>query len=167
LTRTNATAHRRICLRTAEVRTYVATQTGSPNGWFGVQERGRGWSFDFGLGALGWIGTILTTDPRLFDAAQVATILAYLALLAISIHQRIPWPLVAYTTGVVMITLGGSGVITTTRARYLVPAFIVFLPVALGLAQRKNGTVWATLVSAGLVSGWLGGYALVSFPTAI
>ena len=95
------------------------------------------------------------------DAVQVATIFAYLALLAISIHQRIPWPLVAYTAGVIMITLGGSGVITTTRARYLVPAFIVFLPVALGLAQRKNGTVWATLVSAALVSGWLGGYALV------
>ena len=146
---------------------FVATRTGSPDGWFGVQERGWGWSFDFGLGALGWIGTILTTDPRLFDAVQVATILAYLALLAILIHQRLPWPLIAYTAGVITITLGASGVITTTRARYLVPAFIVFLPVALGLAQRKNSTVWATLVSAALVSGWLGGYALVSFPTAI
>ena len=147
--------------------TYVATKTESPNGWFAIQERGWGWSFDFGLGALGWTGTILTTDPRLFDAVQVATILAYLALLVITIHRRIPWPLVAYTAGVIMITLGASGVITTTRARYLVPAFIVFLPVALALAQRKNSTVWATLVSAALVSGWLGGYALVSFPTAV
>jgi len=136
--------------------TYVATRTGSPDGWFGIQERGWGWTFDFGLGALAWIGTTLTTDPRLFDAVQVATVLAYLALLAIIIHREIPWPLVAYTAGVIMITLGASGVITTTRARYLVPAFIVFLPVALGLARRKNSTVWATLVSVALVSSWLG-----------
>ena len=139
---------------------YVALQTGSRDGWFGVQERGWGWSFDFGVGAVEEIGSILTTDPRFFDAVQVGTIFAYLAMLAVSIYQRTPWPLVIYAAGVMALTLGGSGPITTTRARYLIPAFVVFLPIALGLETRRIGTVWAVLVSAALVSAWFGGYAL-------
>jgi hypothetical protein len=146
---------------------YVVTQTGSRDGWFGVQERGWGWSFDFGIGALDEIGSILTTDLRLFDAVQAGTIIACLAMLGVSIHRRIPWPLVVYAAGVVAMTLGVSGVITTTRARYLIPAFIIFLPIAIGLANRKTGTVWVALMAIVLVSAWFGGYALVSFRTAI
>jgi len=146
---------------------YVAVQTGSRDGWFGVQERGWGWTFDFGVGALEEIGSILTTDPRLFDAVQVGTIFMYLTMLAVSVHQRMPWPLVVYAAGVMAMTLAGSGPITTTRARYLIPAFVVFLPAAFGLEKRRIATAWAVLVSAALVSAWFGGYALVSFPTAI
>jgi hypothetical protein len=146
---------------------HVWAQTGSPDGWFGVQERGWGWSFDFGIGALDEIGAILTTDPRLFDAVQVGTILAYLAMLGVSFHQRIPWPLTVYAVGVIAMTLCASGVITTTRARYLIPAFVVLLPVALALSKRRTGTVLIALASAALVSAWFGGYALVFYRAVI
>jgi hypothetical protein len=144
-----------------------AVPVGPRDGWLGIQERGWGWSFDFGIGALAEIGSILTTDPRFFDAVQVGTIFAFLAMLGIGIYQRIPWPLTVYAVGVIVMTLGVSGVITTTRARYLVPAFVVLLPVSLALSKRRTGTVLLTLTSAALVSAWFGGYALVSFPTAI
>jgi hypothetical protein len=46
------------------------------------------------------------------------------------------------------------------KLRLLLPAFVLLLPVASGLARRRPGTAVAVVVAAALASGWFGGYAL-------
>jgi hypothetical protein len=68
--------------------------------------------------------------------------------------------------GLVVMTAGSSGV-TYSKMRLLVPAFTLLLPIAVGLARRRTGTVLAVLAATALLSGWFGGYALTAWPYAI
>jgi hypothetical protein len=53
------------------------------------------------------------------------------------------------------------------KLRVLLPAFVLLLPVAIGLAGRRRATAVAVVVAAALVSAWFGAYALTIWPYAI
>jgi hypothetical protein len=54
----------------------------------------------------------------------------------------------------------GTHGLMNAKLRLLIPAFVLLLPVASGLAVRRPGTAVAAVVAATLASAWFGGYAL-------
>ena len=145
---------------------WVADRTGSLTGWFEVQKAGWGTAFDFGANTWEFVRTVLTTDSSVMETANMIVVVGAIVLCVLAVLRKQPWPLVAYGIGLVVMTAGSSGV-TYSKMRLLVPAFTLLIPVAIGLARRRNGTVLAVLVASALVSGWIGAYALTGWKYAI
>ena len=145
---------------------WVGNRTGSLTGWFEVQKAGWGTAFDFGVNTWQFIRTVLITDSSVMETTNMVVVVGAIVLCVLAVLRKQPWPLVAYGIGLVVMTAGSSGV-TYSKMRLLVPAFTLLIPVAIGLARRRNGTVLAVLVASALVSGWIGAYALTGWKYAI
>ncbi len=145
---------------------FVADRTMDPFGWFALQEAGWDTSFDGGAATGAFVGRVLTSDAPLMEVANVLVLLGAVVLCVVLVARRVPWQLAAYGIGLVVMTVGSSGV-TYSKMRLLVPAFALLLPVAAGLARRRTGTVLAVVATTALLSGWFGGYALTAWPYAI
>jgi hypothetical protein len=149
---------------------YVAFRTGSATGWFALQRRGWDSGFDGGRATAVFTARALADGRSVMEVGTVAILLGAVALFAVSVrrsaHGQLPWPLVVYAGGVLVMDLTSDGLMGS-KARLLVPAFTLLLPVALGLAKRRQGTRVAALVALVLVSAWFGAYALTGWPYAI
>lgn len=135
-------------------------------GWSELQERGWDSKFDGGEAALRFTGQAITHSASVHDLVTVAVLGAAVVLLFIAAAQRIEWPLLVYAFGVLAMDLGSNGLMNS-KARLLLPAFVLLLPIALGLAKRKPGTTMLILGVIALVSGWFGAHALVIWKYAI
>jgi hypothetical protein len=131
-----------------------------------LQEAGWGTKFDGGAGTGEFVGHVLSSDTSLMETANALVVLGAIVLCVVVVVGRTSWPLAAYGIGLVVMTVGSSGV-TYSKMRLLVPAFTLLLPVAAGLAKRRTGTVLAVLAATALLSGWFGGYALTAWRYAI
>src|SRR5690606_17662856 len=114
---------------------WVAARTGAPDGWFRIQRTGWGWYLDGGAATLRYLGGVLTAGERLFDAVTVVGLVGSLVLLGLAIVQRVPWPLVVYGALVVLPVWATAGLMNA-KLRLLVPAFVLLVPIATGLARR-------------------------------
>ena len=54
-----------------------------------------------------------------------------------------------------------------SKARLMVPAFTLLIPVALALAKRRPATIVLTLSALAVASSWFGAYALTAWGYAI
>jgi hypothetical protein len=138
---------------------WVAARTGAPDGWFRIQRTGWGWYLDGGGATVRYVAEVLAQGERVFDAVTVVALVGSLVLLGLAVTQRVPWPLVVYGALVVLPVWGTHGLMNA-KLRLLIPAFVLLLPVAAGLARRRPGTAVAVVVGAALASAWFGGYAL-------
>jgi hypothetical protein len=138
---------------------WVAARTGALDGWFRIQRGGWGWYLDGGAATARYIGGVLTEGERVFDAVTVVALVGSLVLLGLAATRQMPWPLVVYSALVVLPVWGTHGLMNA-KLRLLIPAFVLLLPVASGLARRRPGTAVAVVVAATLASAWFGGYAL-------
>lgn len=145
---------------------FVAGRTGHLFGWFALQKAGWGTAFDGGVNTGEFVGKVLTSNASLMETANVLVVLGAVVLCVVGVVRRLPWPLALYGIGLVVMTAGASGV-TYSKMRLLVPAFTLLLPIAVGLARRRTGTVLAVLAATASLSGWFGGYALTAWPYAI
>ena len=145
---------------------WVADRTGSLTGWFEVQKAGWGTAFDFGANTVEFFRYVVTGDTSVMETTNMVVVLGAIVLCVLAVLRKQPWPLIAYGIGLVVMTAGSSGV-TYSKMRLLVPACTLLIPVAIGLARRRNGTVLAVLVASALVSGWIGAYALTAWKYAI
>lgn len=144
----------------------VAAKTGSLTGWFHIQTQGWDTKMDFGVAAWRFVVDSLTASH---DFAQVATalvMLGVLALLAWSFADRLPWPVLAYGTLVVASILLSSGLMMS-RARLLLPAFVLLIPLAALLSRQRPGVAASVLGPIVLLSAWFGAYMLTVFQYAI
>jgi hypothetical protein len=89
-----------------------------------------------------------------------------IALFVLAVVMRMPWPLLVYG-GLVLVTTWGTDGLMNSKLRVLLPAFVLLLPVAIGLAGRRTTTAVAVVVAVALASAWFGGYALTIWPYAI
>lgn len=145
---------------------FVAVQTGSAAGWFAVQQRGWGSRFDGGGTTVSFSLNVLATGRSVLEVGTVVVLIGAIVLLGVSIAQRLPWPLIVYGAAVLAMDVGSGGLMNS-KARLLLPAFTLLIPVALGLARRRPATMIAVLVAATAVSAWFGAYALTGWPYAI
>jgi hypothetical protein len=138
---------------------YVAARTGRPDGWFAIQRAGWGWYFDGGRATADYVADVLAGGERIFDLLTVVALAGTVLLLGLMVVMRMPWPLIAYAA-VALVTVWGTEGLMNAKLRLLVPAFVLLLPVALGLARRRLGTAVGVVAAAALGSAWFGGYAL-------
>ncbi|MQA10945.1 MAG: hypothetical protein GEU98_20790 [Pseudonocardiaceae bacterium] len=145
---------------------WVGAQTGSAGGWFELQEQGWDSRFDGGLATLRFSAEVLASARSVLEVATVALLVAAIALLVIGFRQRLEWPLLVYAVGVLAMNLGSNGLMNS-KARLLVPAFTLLIPIALALARRRPATMVLTLSAFAVGSAWFGAYAITAWGYAI
>jgi len=145
---------------------YVAVRTGEPMAWFRVQREGWGWYVDGGAATVRYVAAVAANGQRAYEIATVLVLLGSFVLFGLAVRARLPWPLLVYA-GVVLATVWGTEGLMNTKIRLLLPAFVLLVPVALGLARRRPSTTVGVLVAVSLVSGWFGGHALTVWPYGI
>jgi hypothetical protein len=145
---------------------FVAVQTGEWDGWFALQRRGWDSQFDGGEATFQFTIDALTKARNVLEIVTVAMLFGALALLVIGWRKRVEWPLLVYAAGVLVMDLCSNGMMSS-KARLMVPAFTLVIPIAIGLAKRRTSTVLLTLSAITVASAWFGAYTLTSWPYAI
>jgi hypothetical protein len=124
--------------------------------------------FDFGKSTAHDFKHLFTTaQPVGLYLPAVAGILVAAAVLFITtIAQRQPLPFVAFSLVILMIAFGDTAYFGS-RARFILPAFPLLIPVAAGLVRvRTRATLVAALIAGTLCSGLYGAYLLLYSPAA-
>ncbi|MDH6124218.1 hypothetical protein [Kitasatospora sp. GP82] len=138
---------------------WVGVQKGSWDGYFRVQEAWES-HFDYGRSTFEVLRSMLVdaSPVWLTDVVVAGTLAASVLLFVISVLQRQPLTLLVFS-GVVLLLALGDAAYFNSRARFLLPAFALLLPVAAGLARlRTRGAAAAVLGFAALCSAGYGGY---------
>lgn len=145
---------------------WVAARTGDLAGWFGVQQ--RGWNSKFDGGAATWEFAMghLANPRSVLETGTVWLLVLAIVLVFYAFQRRLEWPLIVYGIGVLVMDLGSNGLMNS-KARLLVPAFTLLVPLALVLARRRTSTVLTVLGVATLFSAWFGAYSLAVWQYAI
>lgn len=145
---------------------WVGLRLGRWDGYFAVQ---RLWhnELDGGRETLRRFRELLAYDstPELFLILVTVTLLASAALFTLSLRDRQPLPLLVFT-GVLLAIVLGSGGVYFPRARFLLPAFPLLLPLALRLARASRHHRTLALTAAVLGSAYWGGYMVLVWPSA-
>lgn len=132
---------------------WVGLRVGRWDGYFAEQ---RVWSneMDGGRRTLREIRQLLVRDstPHLFLVLVTLVLIVSVALFALSARDRQPLCLLVFT-GVTLLIVLTSGGVYFPRARYLLPAFPLLLPLALRLsrATRRHRVLVLTAAVAGSV----------------
>ncbi|WP_239115537.1 hypothetical protein [Streptomyces sp. SID8499] len=144
---------------------WVGHRMGDYGGYFKLQSGAWAHSFDYGKHTL----HVLTSLPvghydYIFaypfeDLIGVAVVLLAVALLVLLIRLRPPAALVVYTVLTMALVLGSQQIFGNV-SRYLLPAFPLFLPLALALRRLEPAVLYTLLGIAALASGSYAGYAL-------
>ncbi|UQE75352.1 hypothetical protein MYK68_01590 [Gordonia sp. PP30] len=145
---------------------YVAARTGSLDGWFTIQTQGWDTRMDLGAAATEFIADSLTVSQDFAAIATALIMLGVLCLLMWSVAARLPWPVLAYGALVTASILLSSGLMMS-RARLLLPAFVLLIPLAVLLSRQRRTTAAAVLAPIVLLSAWFGAYMLTVFQYAI
>lgn len=148
---------------------FVAVRTGRWDGWFVLQERGWGTQFDGGAATVRFAAEVLTSAPSLLDAVTVWLLVGAVLLLgvcAVDWWRSPAWPLLVYAAAVLVMNLGSSGLMNS-KARLLLPAFVLLVPVAIGLARWRPPAMLLTLGAVAAAGAWFGSYMLTIWPFAI
>lgn len=139
---------------------WVAIQAGRLDGWFHIQNEGWGSSWDAGRYTASKTVSALT-EANVPDFLLVALVmLLCVALFAISVIERQPWQLLMFSALMIAVSLGGAG-FYNAKARFLLPAFALLLPVAGALARTRPAKMYVIVATLAVVSAYCGGYLLL------
>ncbi|MFE0804114.1 hypothetical protein [Streptomyces sp. NPDC058812] len=145
---------------------WVGLRLGRWDGYFAVQ---RLWynELDGGLRTLHQIRWLLWRDPtpQLFLVMVTLTLIASVVLFGLSVWDRQPVALLVFT-GVMLAIVLGSGGVYFSRARFLLPAFPLLLPLALHLSRASGRHRALVLTAAVLGSTYCGAYMLLVWSAA-
>lgn len=139
---------------------WVAARTGRPDGWFHIQDAGWGTSFDGGRYTIRTTGQILTTETRLGWYVVALTLLVAVALFALGVLDRQPWQLLLFSALMLVTTVGSAGYLQS-KARFLLPAFALLLPVARALGRAGWPRVTVIVAGLAVVSAYYGSYLML------
>lgn len=136
---------------------WIGHRVGRADGYFHMQETRWKISFDGGVSTLKTLKQVLTEPSPL--ALYTSTLLMGLAVVLIAqlVAHRYPLPLVVYSVAFFLITIGTENYYSA-KGRYLMPAFTLLIPIAMGLAKARRSTVVTVFAFLVLVSGWYGTY---------
>ncbi|KJS56633.1 membrane protein [Streptomyces rubellomurinus subsp. indigoferus] len=144
---------------------WVGWRTGEWGGYFRLQHDAWLHYFDWGEGTWHAIRGVLLGRGDYPFAFAVPDLLATLIvftlpmLIVLLIRLRPPLVLVAYTLATIVSVLGSLGIFGNV-SRYLLPAFPLFVPLAIGM-RKLSWPVLATVLGSGAIaSGWYAGYVI-------
>lgn len=145
---------------------WVGLRVGRWDGYFAVQRLWRN-ELDGGRETLRLMRQLLVYDrmPELFLVVVTLTLIASVVLFGLSVWDRQPVPLLVFTAVLLAIVLGSGGVYFP-RARFLLPAFPLLLPLALHLARASRRHRMLVLAAAVTGSAYSGAYMALVYPGA-
>ncbi|KMS72006.1 glycosyltransferase family 39 protein [Prauserella rugosa] len=139
---------------------YVGWKGGRIDTWFWIQN--HAWHMGFDGGELTWDTLVraFTGEEPMWSVILAVVVVASVGLLVASWFIRsIPLPAHVYTA-VMMASALGTGAFWNCRARFLLPAITIAVPVAFLLARAPRW-VSAVVLSAATVAGaWWGAYLM-------
>ncbi|GAB7181881.1 glycosyltransferase family 39 protein [Kitasatospora sp. Ki12] len=144
---------------------WVGWKTGEWGGYFRLQHDAWLHYFDGGQGTWHAIrGVLLGRNDYPFafpvpDLLATLIVLTLPVLIVLMIRLRPPLVLTAYTLATIVSVLGSLGIFGNT-SRYLLPAFPLFIALAVGMRKLSWPVLAAVLGSGAIASGWYGGYVL-------
>ncbi|WP_431043982.1 hypothetical protein ACQUSR_20195 [Streptomyces sp. P1-3] len=145
---------------------WVGHRLGRWDGYFAVQKT---WTneLDWGIRTLRDIrgNLVYQSHPQLFLVVVSVTLIAAVVLYALCLADRQPLPLLVFT-GVLLAIVLGSGGVYFPRARFLLPAFPLLLPIAAAVAGATRRTKVLVLGGAALSSAYFGAYMALVWPSA-
>jgi hypothetical protein len=139
---------------------WVGQRTGHPDGWFRIQNQQWKSSFDGGGYTYRTAFDLLATGRPVHYYVITLELVLALGLFAVCLLDRQPWPLLLFSALQLAATLGGDGYYHA-KARFLLPAFGLLLPVAAGLARTTTAKATAVVTTMLVISTYLGGYLLL------
>jgi hypothetical protein len=140
---------------------WVGHALGRWDGWLYMQRSGWYLSFDGGSATVRTVVHRVLFEATRLELYEVTSVLAASVVLVVLLaFMRPPWPLFAYAVGFLVLTIGGAGYYHA-KARFLLPAFPLLLPVALALGRARIRVAAVTLSAVALASAWYGGYLLL------
>ena len=107
------------------------------DGYFYVQNVAWNMKFDGGAETLHWASRVIFHRLALSFTVTTAVLATGVILLLVAIGGRIPWPLLVFAGVALIVVLTGDGYYWA-KARLLMPAFPLLLPVALALSRTRN-----------------------------
>jgi hypothetical protein len=145
---------------------WVAWRTGSPTGWADRQSAGWHTAVDGGASTWSWLRIIAGGGPSAVDVAILATAAAAVVT-AVVLARRGRLPAAVFVAGVLVLTLGTSGV-WNSRYRLLLPALVVGCALAgPTLARLPTPVRVVVLAAAAAVGCCYSAYLLTSYPYAL
>ncbi|WP_230687138.1 hypothetical protein [Catellatospora vulcania] len=139
---------------------WVAQRAGRIDGWFHIQGEGWGSSWDGGRFTVTQTAQALAKGDLLNHLLVALVILVSIALFAISVIERQPWQLLMFSALVMAVSLGGAGYYNV-KARFLLPAFALLLPVAGALARTRPAKMVVIVGALAAFSAYCGVYLLL------
>ncbi|MCX4748557.1 hypothetical protein OG455_24080 [Kitasatospora sp. NBC_01287] len=138
---------------------YVDHARGTLSGYSDVQSA-WGTQFDAGAGTWHWLEAMFLrgggSRTTLNQVVIAAVVVAFVTLFLITVVQRQPLPWLVHSATMLAVALGSSAT-DAARARFLLPAFVLLVPPAAGLARlRSTASRWLVIGSAALCSGAYG-----------
>ncbi len=145
---------------------WVGLRLGRWDGYFAVQKLWHN-ELDGGAETLRFMRELLIYDstPELFLVMVTAIMAAAVLLFLVCVKQRQPLPLLVFCGVLLVIVIGSAGVYFP-RARFLVPAFPLLLPLALYVAGLKRARAALYVAAAVIGSAYCNGYMLLVWPSA-
>lgn len=140
---------------------YVALATHRLDGWFWIEEHVFHMSSDWGVSTARVIGDTFLDAPSVAGLLVVLAVLAALGLTAWSLTERVPLYLHAYTVVVALMAFTSSANWISSKPRFLLPAFLLALPLARLLAPLRTSVLVPLLAVLTAASTWFGLYLLV------
>ncbi|MER7757163.1 glycosyltransferase family 39 protein [Kitasatospora sp. NPDC097643] len=144
---------------------WVGWRVGEWGGYFRLQRDSWLHYFDWGQGSWHAIRGVLLGRGDYPFAYPVPDLLATLfvftlpVLIVLLIRLRPPLVLTAYTLATIVSVLGSLGIFGNV-SRYLLPAFPLFIALAIGLRKLSLPVLVTVLTTGAVASGWFGGYVL-------
>lgn len=137
---------------------YVGIRASRVDGWFWLQ---NAWQMHFDFGVFTWtqVKEGLTADHSSWITVTALIVLIAVALQLWTWTTRLPLPWQIYGTLTVVIALCSSNYFQS-RARFLLPAFVLTVPLALVLARLPNRALAVLLPATAVLSGWYGAYMM-------
>ncbi|MEU4691291.1 hypothetical protein [Actinoplanes sp. NPDC023714] len=120
---------------------WVGARLGRADGYFYVQNETWNMGFDGGAYTLSTFSDMLMDTRINVELAEVSLVLLLaVALFVTAIGERLPWQLLVYAGVIVVIALAGDW-FYWAKARMLIPAFPLLLPIVYGIRRSHNRTV--------------------------
>ncbi|SOB82882.1 glycosyltransferase family 39 protein [Streptomyces sp. 1331.2] len=144
---------------------WVGWKTGEWGGYFRLQHDAWLHYFDWGQGTWHAIRGVLLGRSDYPFAFPVPDLLATLivftlpVLIVLLVRLRPPLVLTAYTLATIVSVLGSLGIFGNV-SRYLLPAFPLFIALAIGMRKLSWPVLAAVLGTGAVASGWYAGYVI-------
>jgi hypothetical protein len=141
---------------------WCAAALNRPDGWFWMQREGWKSQTDFGSSAVRQLAQIATKEHRLaYYLTTLVLVLAVALVVLVAFDRRWPWPVLVFGVLLLVVTLISGGNYYHAKARFLIPAFTLLIPVAIGLVNTSRLTRYVVLATLTGLSAWYGSYLLL------